>query len=805
MKKFFRYIIYTALLISTLLIQPLSRDINIMAVVLEVVAIAYLITKLIKKEKLNTQRIDYLVIVLGISSILPIIFKTNVSMQNSVKYLIKYSTMVSIYFVVKQLSSEDKKISKGINNVILISSVILLVIGIDKMTTGYFDKFIGKFIFVEKTNLTDIRMESSFMYTNTFAAFMGFTFIISLGSYLMAENKKRKAIYGAFECLTLIGIILSSSRILILTLAIIMIIYLILNRNKFKEIIITVGINGIIAMCYSALFMKLIIRNNFLLIWLGLAITIFMAIIINTNSDKVVKIKNRYFIAIIVSITIFCAVGILWKDELVLFKSSSADKDVVKQIGKVEGNKTYNFRIELEANTNRDNNYSIIIQEKNKYFETIKETSVEIKKDETVKELELEMAESTTELFMKFSCNDLVDGEYLKINKLYIDGKEEVLNYKYLPADVVNKFLKIDFNTKSVWERFNFYEDATKEFQNHWLIGIGGGAWEYIHPYIRTSFYQVTEVHSYPVQLLLENGLIGFLAYSAIILILIYKFLRCKDKTLEVNSIFCAILLVVVHSIFDFNFSHFFFMIVFFVYVAILNNKITKIDNEVYNTHVITAVLLVILAFSIYMNIGKISAKYVIKPHIAKVSGINNKITLQYKSIRYNPSSIDYKVRLIQQLQIYKKYVAKKQDEKDELSIETIEVIESLYQDEKLFDDLIILEILKNNSIELIRNGKSEGEKGLDLLYNKFRNMENSYKYDNKKEVEKNRIIADTAIELKAIDSESANKFYSLVEKQIAVSIRRFDDYEACRSTKEDAKYIQSQLSKIKESIKNGE
>lgn len=805
MKMFFRYIIYVALLISTFLIQPLNKDINIMAVILEIVAVVYLLTRLFKKEKLNISVIDYLVILLGISSILPIIFKTNISMENSVKYLIKYMTVVSIYLVIKQLSYEDKKISKGINNVILISSVILLIIGLDKMTNGFFDKLVGRFIFVAKSNLIDIRMESSFMYANTFAAYMGVAFIISLGSYLVAETKNNKCIYGTIECLTLIGIILSSSRILILVLAIIMLLYLILNRNRFKEIIMTAGINGIIAMCYSALFMKLIIRNNFLLIWLGLAITIFIAVIINMNSDKIVKIKNRYFIAIIATIALFCIVGVLWKDELVLFKSTSSDKDVIKQIGKVEGNRTYDFKIELEASTNIDNNYSITIQEKNKYFEIIKETPIKINRDETIKEFEFKMAESTTELFIKFSCNNIVDGDYLKISKLYIDGKEEVLNYKYLPADIVNKFLKLEFNTKSVWERFNFYEDAIKEFQNHWLIGIGGGAWEYIHPYIRSSFYQVTEVHSYPVQLLLENGLIGFLAYSAIVLILIYKFWRCKGKNLEINSIFCAILMVILHSIFDFNFSHFFFMIVFFIYVAVLDNKITRIDKKIYCTHVITIVLLVILAFSMYMNIEKISAKYIIKPHMAKVSGIGNKINLQYQCIRYNPSSIDYKVGLIQQLQIYKKYVAKDQDKKDALSMETIEVIENLYQDEKLFDNLVVLEILKNNSIELIQHGKQEGKKGLELLYNKLYSMENSYKYDMSKEVEKNKIIVDIVNELNKINNDKKTEFYDLAMKQIDISINRFNDYEACRSTNEEIQYVQSQLSEMKESMRNGE
>lgn len=805
MKKFFRYTIYVALLISTFLIQPLNKDINIMAVVLEGVIIIYLLTKLIKKEKLNIQGIDYLVILLGISSILPIIFKTNVSMENSVKYLIKYMTMVSIYFIIRQLSYEDKKVSKGINNVILISSVILLVIGIDKMTNGYFDKFVGKFIFVAKSNLTDIRMESSFMYANTFAAYMGFSFIISLGSYLTAEIKKNKCIYGTIECLTLIGIILSSSRILILMLAVIMILYLILNRNKFKEIIINVGINGIIAMCYSTLFMKLIIRNNFLLIWLGLAMTVLIAVIINMNSDKIIKIKNRYFIVIIAIIAIFCIVGVLWKDELVLFKSTSSDKEVIKQIGKVEGNRIYKFRIELEANTDIADNYSITIQEKNKFFNIIKETPIEVKNDEHIKEFEFKMAESTTELFIKFSCNNLVDGDYLKISKLYIDGKEEILNYKYLPADIVNKFLKLEFNTKSVWERFNFYKDATKEFSNHWLIGIGGGAWEYIHQYIRSSFYQVTEVHSYPVQLLLENGLIGFLAYSAIVLILIYKFWKYKEKTLEINSIFFAILLVILHSIFDFNFSHFFFMIAFFMYVAILNNKTTKTDKKVHSTHIITVVLIVILMFSMYMNIGKITAKYIIKPHMSKVSGIGNKINLQYKCIRHNPSSIDYKVGLIQQLQIYKKYVAKSQEEKDEISIETIEAIERLYQGEKLFDNLVVLEILKNNSIELIEHGKQEGEKGLELLYNKFQSMEDSYKYDSNKEVEKNKIIVDTVNELSKLNNDKKTEFYNLAMKQIDISINRFNDYEACRSTKEEAQYVQRQLSEIKENMKDGE
>lgn len=801
MEKGIKYAMYVVLLIAMLVTGHPYSNISVIAILIELVVYIYFTAKLIRKEKLIVGSMDYLVVILGISSMLPFILKTNVSMQNSINYIIKYITVIGIFFATKDILKKDKKFVKGINNVIIISGIILLVIGIDKMTTNLFDNMLGKWIILRRSKLTDIRLESIFVYANAFAAYIGFCFIISMGNYFNEERKINKMFYGLAECLCLIGIILSSSRILILSLSIVMLIYMFLNRSIIKKIIINVLINGIIAICYSAIFMKFIILNNFLIIWIGLLIASVVAIIANENIERLIKVKSKYYILILSIVIIFFLVGLFWKTELVLFETNKSENEVIKQIGKLKENEIYKFKIDLEANTNIDNNYSIVIQEKNRYFQIIKETKIEIQNDERSKEFEIKATEGATELFIKFYCNKLQDGNYLKIKSLSINGKEEALNYKYLPADIVNKFLKLNFNTKSVWERFYFYKDATKESKEHPLIGIGGGAWEFVHPYARTSFYEATEIHSYPVQLLLENGVIGFLAYIGILVLLIYKFYKFKEKNIEINSIFCATLLLVIHSTFDLEVSFFSIMILLYMYCAILDFELS--DNKSKNS-ISPIILIMFVLFAMLINAGNIYAKYIIKPQIAKEPDMMEKIALQKKCISYNPALIEYKTQLIQQLQIYKKYKAISQEEKNELAIQTIQSISELYKNEKKYDDLVFVSILEKNSIELLSNEIEEGETGIDLLYKKFQDMEDANKYDKIEEIEKIELIEKTIADLSKLKNPKTIDFYNLAMRQIEVAIKRFDDYEACRITEERAKQIQIELKTIEERIRNG-
>lgn len=801
MEKSIKYAMYVVLLIAMIITGHPYSNISAIAILLELVVFIYFAVKLIKKEKLILESMDYLVVILGISSILPFIFKTNISMQNSISYIIKYITVIGVFFATKDILKKDKKFVKGINNVIIISGIILLVIGIDKMTTNLFGNMLGKLITLRKSNLTDIRLESIFVYANAFAAYIGFCFIISMGNYFNEERKINKMFYGLAECICLIGIILSSSRILILSLGIVMLIYMFLNRNIIKKIIINVLINGIIAICYSAIFMKFIILNNFLIIWIGLLIVPVVTIIANENIERLIKVKNKYYILLLSIVIIFFVVGLFWKTELVLFETNKSENEVIKQIGKLKENESYKFKIELEANTNIDNNYSIVIQEKNKYFKIIKETKIEIQNDERSKEFEIKATEGATELFIKFYCNKLQDGNYLKIKSLSINGKEEALNYKYLPADIVNKFLKLNFNTKSVWERFMFYKDAIKESNNHLLMGVGGGSWETLHPYVRSSFYQATEIHSYPVQLLLENGVIGFFAYIGILILLIYRFCKCKEKNIEINSIFCATLLLVIHSTFDLEISFFSIMILLYMYCAILDFKLGDYKSE---NSISPIILIMFLLFAMLVNIGNIYAKYIIKPQIAKEPDMMKKIELQKKCISYNPALIEYKTQLIQQLQIYKKYKPMSQEEKNELAIQTIQIISELYKNEKKYDDLVFVSILEKNSIELLNNKIEVGEIGIDLLYKKFQDMEDANKYNATKEIEKFELIEKTMDDLKKLGNPKIIEFYNLAMEQIEKSIKRLDDYDACRITKEEAKHAQTTLEIIKENIRNG-
>ena len=69
-----------------------------------------------------------------------------------------------------------------------------------------------------------------------------------------------------------------------------------------------------------------------------------------------------------------------------------------------------------------------------------------------------------------------------------INDKEFVLNYRFLPTDIINKLKYMKLSQKSVWERWAFLKDGVKIVLQNNLVGLGGDCWQYkqfeVQPYL---------------------------------------------------------------------------------------------------------------------------------------------------------------------------------------------------------------------------------------------------------------------------------------------------------------------------------
>lgn len=339
-------------------------------------------------------------------------------------------------------------------------------------------------------------------------------------------------------------------------------------------------------------------------------------------------------VIIFIIIIIIIIIGLQQTKPLVMFNTSTSEKEITKEIYQVQGNTNYTFTFDLEAKsiyTNTDI-FKVTILEKNKYFDDIKQTEIEFGTYIGKKEISITTTENTTEIFIIFSSKIVKEDIYLKINKLFINNHEEVLNYKYLPTNLVNKIKNINFNTKSAWERGIFITDALKLVKSNFLFGIGGDGWQYREGEVQSYYYWAREVHSYPVQVFLEFGIVGFLSLVGIVILVIkysYTYLKQK-KDIEFVTILCSILIVFLHRFLDFDMSHMCIMLMIFTLLGILSTTCVPENAEKKKTKNVVNILIFI---GLLLILGINGLNQFIYTKIVEVEDENN-VDIAYEELQ---------------------------------------------------------------------------------------------------------------------------------------------------------------------------
>ena len=83
--------------------------------------------------------------------------------------------------------------------------------------------------------------------------------------------------------------------------------------------------------------------------------------------------------------------------------------------------------------------------------------------------------------------------------------------------------------------------------------------------------YSAAEIHSYPLQVLMDYGIIPFIALIYMIGVIIKNVIGNENK--ENFGIYISILLLLAHSFVDFDMSFFFIMLMWFSLLGIVDVK----------------------------------------------------------------------------------------------------------------------------------------------------------------------------------------------------------------------------------------
>lgn len=574
-EKILTLLIILNLIISGIIIgSPIEETSNPIIIATLILFVAYIIISK-NKIKIIRSKIDIFVLLLGASTLIPLIFNTAVSITSEIDYIFKYISAIMIYICIREHCNTYPKTRKYIINTIVSLSLVLIVLGIDNMYSKTFTSVL-ELINIKIKEIEPNRLSSIFCYANALAIVIGISIILNNSNYIKEQNKNKKAMYGVITTFLMAGLFLTYSRLAMLIILIFVIVNIILLKNKQQQLdLIKLFIIAIIsAYIYNSIFFTLINNRNYILFWLVTIILNLINFVMIYNLIGIekklenIRIGKLLIIALII-LVIIIVLAISITGNLDLFKKGRKEYEI--QLHTITPDKEYSMEFQFgEIQINKEiENIKIQVVEMDKYDDEIKIT--EIPEKDFIDNGKINIKTQDTTDKMKIIFTQINPECKIIIKKLNVNGINITLDYKLIPDKIEHRIINTMLTKKGASERIVFIEDGLKIIKDNWLFGKGANAWEYEQYNYQQYYYSATQMHSYIIQVGIEYGIIAVISLIAIITLSIYQYIKSKSKTDAMQiSIFISILLLISHSTIDFEMTYLYVLQLFFVLIAML-------------------------------------------------------------------------------------------------------------------------------------------------------------------------------------------------------------------------------------------
>jgi len=643
---------------------PLEENFIPVNIFIYLIAIIYFVINF--EKKIFTNKFDILLFIFCHSLIIPIIFGTAINIEDTIINILNNISIFWLYVVIKNLFVTEKQKSLLLNTSIF-CGILLIILGIDDLTSKtIYDNMTEYFNWLNVANKEN-RLCANVEYPNALASILSFNLFICLYQYL----KSKKVIYFTIIFVLLTGILLTASRAMILFVVLFYIIALIILRNKeiTLESIITLSIATIMAAIYERIFSDLSIEQKYIQIWLIFIGMIFFVYIIQIFvkriENKILKICSNKKVIVIIPIVVLTIISIFiialqQTEPLVLFESGTNQKKEERVIYGIKANTKYNMQFDIKAISKDDtkNIYTIVVAEKNKYNDTLKEHKFTFGNFEDKKIIEFISSEETKLISIYFKNNNPTKAMGLTINKLVVNDKEEVLEYKLIPIKIMQIVETLQYENKSVSERITHMKDGMKIIKKTWLLGGGTDCWIKYYPEVQEYKYGANQIHCFPEKVWMESGVIGFLSYMGLLIICGITIIKHR-KNLFIVFLGIAIGTIHAHSFVDFDLTFRYIFLIAFVFIGMLNldepRKKTKLEyiNLLWITILVICCFYCILNYTIQNKVIFLEKEEVV---YSKICPYSEKILKQNTNKIYAKISISEEESAIIRKQIEKQY-----------------------------------------------------------------------------------------------------------------------------------------------------
>ncbi len=516
--KMFNFLGMIAIIFSFLLVgAPIKFNCMILSLAIIALGIVLTIYKVYTGKKFYTcKKIDLVVVIFLIAPIIPLTFTTYYSLVETLILLLKNIAFFNVYYLIRESLGEDKRNKKYLIAGVIVGGYVLAILGIaERIGASVFNYYVDffKIIITEKDPLNK-RMPSIVGYQNAFAIIMAVDLLICLSNW-----KNHKILYSLLSLIFFVCFAWAFSRIAIIVFAFLLFIYIV--------------------------FVK-----------------------------KIIKFRYVLFIGLLGFLIL--EIGFTFDRPLVLFqpgeKNNYVKRKVTENAEKCQ-KYTFVFDIEAESDNAKSENYIIIINERDLNGNILDSHAMKVDNMKCRKEMEIISSDSTEFIDVAFQSINVKLQKKLKINAFYVNGEKQSLSYVFLPDDIAEQLKNITLKNSSVTLREKYIADGIRIIKDHFLLGIGGKGWKNIYNDYQNEAYGTIETHSFLTDTFINTGIVGF---GALIIILIYVFVKIIKKKENITLFDIAFLLLILHSWVDFDMS---FYCIGILWIVLLGMRVSE-DNE---------------------------------------------------------------------------------------------------------------------------------------------------------------------------------------------------------------------------------
>ena len=216
-------IMLSVLMILFLIFIKNEKVLRIIKIVSNIFIVIYMSIRCIKGKHVQifNTKLDYFILLLVISPLIPIIFNTYLSFSETVKEFLDYVTLFNFYILAKEIFKRNKKNELIFRNLIIAFAVIGILFGIENLSTN----FIFKILKLDNFTNGEDRLVSFFGNPNLFAGFLSLVFFINTNEILNSKNIKTKTLYSTINTIIMLGILLTYSKTVFVIFSLILIIF----------------------------------------------------------------------------------------------------------------------------------------------------------------------------------------------------------------------------------------------------------------------------------------------------------------------------------------------------------------------------------------------------------------------------------------------------------------------------------------------------------------------------------------------------------------------------------------------------